>query len=164
MRHRNFSFQIKVRQGEGERRSTLERTPAAKRWHCVRICVRNATAYAFAKRWQCSPVSSLQSPEREARTERLRTPTTIEVDTPPRCPEDFEPDRTFALRELPDIDVERELGKFRDCEFPKTHSDWPAVWRNWIRRAKDSGKYARTAGDRASISNPDGTLNPRALT
>ncbi|MGE0289074.1 MAG: hypothetical protein AB7I42_22890 [Bradyrhizobium sp.] len=31
--------------------------------------------------------------------------------------------------------VEAELGKFRDHEFKAAHSDWPAVWRNWVRNA-----------------------------
>lgn len=33
--------------------------------------------------------------------------------------------------------IRREFAKFMDCEFPKAHTDWDAVWRNWLRRYVD---------------------------
>lgn len=63
-----------------------------------------------------------------------------------RAPTDFEPDRLYALREVPDMDVEREVQKFRDCQFKRAHSDWSATWRNWIATCRDGGKYARKGG------------------
>jgi hypothetical protein len=60
-----------------------------------------------------------------------------------RVPEDFAPDLSYASAQLPDIDAEAEAQKFRDWEFKKPRSDWPATWRTWIRTCKDSGKYSR---------------------
>lgn len=60
-----------------------------------------------------------------------------------RVPPEFTPDPQLALAELPDIDVDREIAKFRDWEFKTPRSDWPAVWRNWVASAKESGKYAK---------------------
>lgn len=60
-----------------------------------------------------------------------------------RCPPSFEPDREFAKREIPDLDVDREVQKFRDWEFKNPRSDWSAAWRNWIRTCKETGRYAK---------------------
>lgn len=60
-----------------------------------------------------------------------------------RVPADFSPDTDFALRELPDLDVNREVQKFRDWEFKTPRSDWPAVWRNWVERCREKGEYAK---------------------
>jgi hypothetical protein len=62
-----------------------------------------------------------------------------------RVPADFSPDTDRALAELPDIDVLREIERFRDWEFAKPRTDWAAAWRNWLRTCKDTGKYARLA-------------------
>ncbi len=59
-----------------------------------------------------------------------------------RCPDDFTPDSEFALAEIPDLDIEREIANFRDCEFRTPHSDWAATWRRWIRTARDQKRYA----------------------
>ena len=80
------------------------------------------------------------------------------------APSDFMPDRKFALELIPDIDVDAEFAKFRDCEFPKPHRDWPRVWRAWVRRCKEGHKYSRNAT--ATLAEPpylpNGTPNPRA--
>lgn len=68
-----------------------------------------------------------------------------------RCPEGFEPDLDFARREVPGIDAEAEAAKFRDFEFAKPRSDWPATWRNWIRTARDRGTYAKVAAAPGAI-------------
>jgi hypothetical protein len=60
-----------------------------------------------------------------------------------RVPENFSPDLAYASSQIPDIDAEAEAQKFRDWEFAKPRSDWPAVWRTWIRNCKDRGQYAR---------------------
>lgn len=60
-----------------------------------------------------------------------------------RCPEDFVPDREHALREIPDLDYEREAQKFKDWEFKTARKDWPACWRTWIGNARDRGQYAK---------------------
>lgn len=82
-----------------------------------------------------------------------------------RAPEGFEPDRQHALAELPDLDVDAEIGKFRDWEFRTPRSDWPATWRNWIRRCKENGQYARHgAGGGKPMFLPNGKPNPEAWT
>lgn len=60
-----------------------------------------------------------------------------------RVPEDFNPDRERALADIPDIDIDREIQKFRDWEFKTPRSDWAACWRTWIGNCRDSGKYAK---------------------
>lgn len=60
-----------------------------------------------------------------------------------RCPPEFQPDRDYALREIPGLDVDREIQKFRDWEFKTARKDWPAVWRTWIGNARDRGQYAK---------------------
>ena len=153
---------------EGNANAYANASPVGMRSHMPTQCEGNALQ---------SPVSSLQSPERERKggntnvTEDLKPPGSSRPRSPraaarTRCPEDFVPDRDFALAELPDLDVEREIAKFRDFGFAKPRSDWPATWRNWIRRAKDGGGYARKAPAqpaKASIANPDGTLNLEAF-
>lgn len=74
-----------------------------------------------------------------------------------RVPEDFEPDKSYAKTQIPDLDVDREIQKFRDWEFKTPRSDWPATWRTWIGRCRDSGNYAKRSG---GASNGLPTLNP----
>lgn len=82
-----------------------------------------------------------------------------------RAPEDFEPDRQHALAELPDMDVDAEIGKFRDWEFKTARSDWPAVWRTWIANCKESGRYAKKAGAGSKpLFLPNGKPNPEVWT
>ena len=57
-----------------------------------------------------------------------------------RVPESWQPTeehREIARTEVRDFD--RELAKFRDCEFKTPHKDWDAVFRNWLR-----SDYGRT--------------------
>ena len=44
------------------------------------------------------------------------------------------------LAEAPDIDVERELAKFRDHTFRVGRTDWAATFRNWLRESVDRAK------------------------
>jgi hypothetical protein len=60
-----------------------------------------------------------------------------------KCPPDFEPDADFARAECPDMDVPREISKFRDWEFKTPRKDWPATWRMWVRTARDRGQYSK---------------------
>jgi len=60
-----------------------------------------------------------------------------------RAPEGFYPDLAYALREIPDLDAEREARKFKDWEFKTPRSDWPATWRTWIGNCRETGRYAK---------------------
>lgn len=56
-----------------------------------------------------------------------------------RCPDDFQPsesERASIRSECPDVDLVIEERKFRDHEFARGRSDWPATWRNWMREAQ----------------------------
>jgi len=61
-----------------------------------------------------------------------------------RAPSDFvvTPDMlAWASKNVPGLDVMRETDNFRDHEFRSPKTDWPAAWRNWMRRSQGfSGK------------------------
>nr|PZN80419.1 MAG: hypothetical protein DIU57_14260 [Pseudomonadota bacterium] len=73
-----------------------------------------------------------------------------------RCPQDFQitPElRAWAREKVPDVDIDAETEALRDHEFARAHSDWPAVWRNWmrreqkaVRRFKPKSKFERNGG------------------
>lgn len=73
-----------------------------------------------------------------------------------RVPEDFNPDREYAKAEIPDMDVDREIRKFRDWEFKTARSDWPACWRTWVGNCRTRGDYARAALDPTKYATSDG--------
>ena len=60
-----------------------------------------------------------------------------------RLPEEWQPDdqlRRWAARQVPGLDLAIETAKFRDywqgaSGQRATKRDWPATWRNWIRKA-----------------------------
>lgn len=63
-----------------------------------------------------------------------------------RCPDEFAVTpqlREWASQHCPSVDVELETAKFRDHEFAKARSDWPAAWRNWLRNVPDERTSAR---------------------
>ena len=70
-----------------------------------------------------------------------------------RLPPDWQPsadDLDFAARERPDVDARAEAAKFADfwrgaAGAKGRKADWPATWRNWIRRA-DAPKGNARAG------------------
>lgn len=76
-------------------------------------------------------------------------------------PPDWEPsaeEREFAATERPDLNVDTEAAKFRDYwrAIPGAkgrRSDWPATWRNWIRRA-DAPKGAASPPPPAPAPSP----------
>lgn len=51
--------------------------------------------------------------------------------------------KAWADREVPAVDLERELAKMRDHEFAEPRSDWDAVARNWLRRAAETAGTKR---------------------
>ncbi len=72
-----------------------------------------------------------------------------------RLPADFSPDRDWTVKTLSDLDIDGELERFRDYWNGQTGQkatkvDWPGTWRNWIRRCKESGRYARKAPEPSS--------------
>jgi len=54
-----------------------------------------------------------------------------------RAPSGFQPDdKHRAIAADRKVDLEQELAAFCDHEFAAPRSDWPAAFRNWLRRAR----------------------------
>ncbi len=90
-----------------------------------------------------------------------------------RCPADFEvtPDlEQWAAVEAPRADLRRETDKLRDHTFRTAYTDWPAVWRNWMRKASDNAprqggppgetSYQRAARERVAQFAPGVAAKP----
>jgi hypothetical protein len=63
-----------------------------------------------------------------------------------RVPDDFVVTadlQAWAAEKAPLVDWRAETDQFRDWEFKDAHTDWPAAWRTWMRRAQ---KDAATKG------------------
>lgn len=76
-----------------------------------------------------------------------------------RAPDDFrvtEEMRKWAAEKCPGVDLDRETESFRDHEYREPHSDWPAAWRQWIRRSPD---FKRNGGGSA-VAAPTRTWRP----
>lgn len=60
------------------------------------------------------------------------------------CPESFAvtPEMVkWANQQYPNVDptqLQRETDAFRGYTFPRTITDWPGAWRNWIKKASES--------------------------
>lgn len=107
-----------------------------------------------------SPVFPAKSPENGTRNRQEPKGTKEGEQRAPngtRLPPDWQPseaDLEFARTERPDLDVKAEAAKFRDYwhAVPGADgrkADWPATWRNWIRRA-DAPKGAPAAQQQPS--------------
>jgi chorismate mutase len=72
-----------------------------------------------------------------------------------RCPEGFvvtEELQAWAAKECPGVNLDRETAKLRDHTFKTARSDWPSVWRNWMREAFD--RLPHKPADAARITVP----------
>ena len=54
--------------------------------------------------------------------------------------------RTWAVREVPQVDIDRETGTFVDhwLSTGEKKADWDATWRNWMRRSPTMGGYVKS--------------------
>jgi hypothetical protein len=87
-----------------------------------------------------------------------------------RLPSDWQPsdaDRDAATAEgVPDREIDREASKFRDFWSAKAGKDgvkrdWPAVWRNWVRRACELRGWAPLAPSNEPRAGPTSVhINP----
>lgn len=89
-----------------------------------------------------------RNPNQTPDTREIQTPPTPGGVAPPRpravrkCPESFEVTADladWAAREVPAVNANSETAKFRDHTFKTAISDWPAAWRNWLRKAAEFG-------------------------
>lgn len=65
-----------------------------------------------------------------------------------KCPDSFvitDDLKAWAQAECPVVDLARETAKFRDHTFKTAISDWPATWRNWMRKASDYAQPPRAS-------------------
>jgi hypothetical protein len=72
-----------------------------------------------------------------------------------RCPSSFtvtEDLNDWAREKHPRVDLRAETAKFRDHEFEKPKFDWPAAWRNWIRKADEFDRTPHGAPQRQSAT------------
>lgn len=91
-----------------------------------------------AMRLEPAPLNLPNEPAQEERAAARPRPSSGS-----RLPTDWHPsadDQAFAERERPDVDWRAEADKFRDywhgvAGAKGRKADWPATWRNWIRRA-----------------------------
>jgi hypothetical protein len=86
--------------------------------------------------------------------------------TAKRCPPSFEVTdelREWAKKTVPNVNIDFETDAMRDHEFSPGRSDWPATWKNWMRRASKEFAY-RNQGAALLKTSPSVTaLNPSAL-
>lgn len=92
---------------------------------------------------------------KEGKKERKKEVLDARVKTrPSRIPDDWQPDEVFAQREgIGRERTKREADKFRDYWRSQpgqkgVKTDWPATWRNWVRKAAES-RQGLSAPDRA---------------
>lgn len=76
-----------------------------------------------------APVPAKPSSEETKKRPSRRCPSTFEVS------EDL---KAWASTECPGVNVEQQTKAFRDYEFRNSHTDWPATWRTWMRKAHEN--------------------------
>lgn len=77
-----------------------------------------------------------------------------------RVPEDFhvtDAMMEWARTEKPDVDISAETRLFRDHEFEKPKTDWPAAWRNWMRNAPKFKPMRPSGNGTSRAAKPDTT-------
>lgn len=107
--------------------------------------------YRERKKLQRNAVTPKLRPETEQSRDRAEQREECAKRASKRAPSDFDPDRSYALVKLPDMDVDAEIQKFRDWEFKRARSDWPATWRNWVAGALERGQYARKSKSEVQV-------------
>lgn len=108
------------------------------------------------------PSASRTGPVRQTDTNRHLTvnePSTKKERVRPakRVPAEFDVTadlRAWAAEEVPRVDIDSETKRFRDHEWKQARTDWPAAWRNWMRRASESGNWRGSPPSRASPNEP----------
>ena len=146
----NYKYYRNLATAEDKRRADRER-----------IAAKRAVSQPVAKCRDLSvDVANVAYAEAEAEAEgevKEKNPPTPRGRGARRCPDSFEltPElRALSVELPPDFDLDGETAKFRDCEFAKPRTDWPAAWRTWMRKARDQRSYAKRAASAATIRQP----------
>lgn len=122
-----------------EKRQFLSDHSAAERMRNYRKRHRDVTVTSRVTK------SDVLDTESEADTDSEKKKTKKQSARARRVPADFQPDVDYAKQQVPDMDVDREIARFRDWEFKTARSDWAAVWRTWVGNCRDNGKYAKAS-------------------
>lgn len=94
--------------------------------------------------------SSGSEPSRTLRKSSLRSPRAPARARSRTVPEDFAitPEmRKWAKEAVPNVDVDAQTLIFRDHEFKDPHGNWPAAWRQWMRRAPEFQRGSNANGN-----------------
>lgn len=92
------------------------------------------------------------SRKRQSSLRSLRVPARARSRT---VPEDFEitPEmRKWAKETCPNVDIDAQTLIFRDHEYKDPHGNWPAAWRQWMRRAPEFSRNGGSAGEAPKLS------------
>lgn len=123
--HRDHAHEISKKRGEAGSKG------AAKRYgKPVAIAIANATPLP------CHPNQT--KPEEKSPPLRSGPKDGSRARPAKRCPTEFvvtQEMRAWAESECPGLNVDAQTAEFRDHEYRTARSDWPASWRNWIRRS-----------------------------
>ena len=95
-----------------------------------------------------NPRETDKSREEKSSTSSLRSEGSAKPRASRKCPESFavtDDLKAWADAECPGVDLMRETSKFRDHTFKTPMSDWPATWRNWMRKACEFSQPARAS-------------------
>lgn len=108
-----------------EEATERRRKAAERRWAAS---AEQRTCNASAKQVQSNAITEQNTTKREKNRSALRGR---------RAPSGFTPDQSHrAIAAERGIDLDAELARFVDHEFATAKSDWPATFRNWLRRAQ----------------------------
>ena len=126
-----------------------QRDKANKRWHKPEA--ERGIASALPQHINCDAVASKNDADampptptptptpKEEKKEKVNQKEKPAVGRRPtrKCPDNFEVTdemRAWAAESAPLADIDLATEKFRDYTFKNAMSDWPATWRNWIRK------------------------------
>jgi uncharacterized protein YdaU (DUF1376 family) len=152
------------------KRSRTQRENAEKRWSKSNVSNELGDAAAIPSGNAPTPTPT-PTPTQDKKDAPVGASKERKPPSGSRLSEDWQPtpaDMEFALKEgLSDDDARREAGRFRDYWIGETgtrarKSDWPACWRNWVRRAADNlGRPAGRPRSNGGGSGGDGRARDR---
>lgn len=116
--------------------------------------IAHLTAYGFleiqevedACKQTASTMLATCTSEREGEKNRIEGEKRESSRASRRCPSNFEVSqdmRDWAREHCPGVEIDAATAAFRDHQFRDSKSDWPATWRNWMRREKPTAPNGR---------------------
>ena len=109
-------------------------TYAAELVRCEQVSEKRRKSAAL--RWDTIAQQKQSKPMQQSQSQSQTQPKNIVVRAR-RAPSGFQPDDQHrAIAAGRKVDLDQELAAFCDHEFAVPRSDWPAAFRNWLRRAR----------------------------